>query len=78
MYTDGSGIGGNVNAATYTLNSGESRGKYMGSEKTHTVYNAELEAIYMAICSIRSHPHDRNIIFSDSQAAIKAIAKPKR
>ena len=49
IYTDGSGINGNIGAAAYILNTNESRGKYIGTEKTHMVNGAELEAILTAV-----------------------------
>ena len=57
----------------------------IGTQQQLNVYCAELYAIYQAVLSIRPYiggfPERRNrrmIVFSDSQAALKAIAHPRQ
>jgi ribonuclease HI len=72
VYTDGSGINEKVGAAAVTLQ-GDTRQAYMGEDIESTVYAAELEGIRMALEITSRAEKDKGIIFSDSQAALKAI-----
>jgi ribonuclease HI len=76
VYTDGSGINGKIGAASVAPQIGVTRQAYMGTEATSTVYAAELEGIHMALETAIWAGQERGIIFSDSQAALKAIRNP--
>ena len=80
IYTDGSGINGRIGAATYSPTNNEISRKHLGTEAQFNVYGAELKAINSATEQARKHARQyrKCIIFADSQAAIKAIAKPRR
>ena len=80
IYTDGSGINGRISAATYSPTTTETVRKYFETEAQFNVYGAELEAIGSAAEQARRHiqQYRKCVIFADSQAAIKAIAKPRR
>ena len=80
IYTDGSGIEGKIGAAMFKATTQQTNLRYLGSERDSLVFAAELEAIQMAIIYIQLHPRQFNEcrIFSDSQAALKAIYKPFR
>ena len=80
IYTDGSGINGRIGAATYSPTSNEIVKMHSGTEARFNVYGAELKAINSATEQARKHARQyrKCIIFADSQAAIKAIAKPRK
>ena len=80
IYTDESSINGRIGAAAFCQSKNESKRCYLGKDNESNVYAGELEAIYMAMKMIQENTHiyRKSIIFADSQAAIKAIAKPKR
>ena len=48
IYTDGSGIDGQIGAAAVCQTTSETRKQYIGTESSHKVYAAELEAIKLA------------------------------
>jgi hypothetical protein len=73
VYTDGSGINGKIGAASVAPKIGAIKQAYMGTEATSIVYAAELEGIHMALETTIWAGQERGIIFSDSQAALKAI-----
>ena len=80
IYTDGSGLEGSTSAAAFSWTSKIATTKFLGPNTTSTVFSGELEGINIALNQI---PRDAvsaktYYIFSDSQAAIKAIRKPKR
>ncbi|EKV14892.1 Reverse transcriptase, putative [Penicillium digitatum PHI26] len=91
LYTDGSGYQGGIGAAVYPAYpsvQNESRLCNMGSDDDATVYAAELHAIEMALEVIqyqftsnddwRERLAERGaVIFTDNQAALKAIKNPK-
>ncbi|QQK44597.1 Reverse transcriptase, putative [Penicillium digitatum] len=91
LYTDGSGYQGGIGAAVYPAYpsvQNESRLCNMGSGDDATVYAAELRAIEMALEVIqyqftsnddwRERLAERGaVIFTDNQAALKAIQTPK-
>jgi ribonuclease HI len=76
-YADGSGINGKIGAAAVTLQTGTMKQAYMGTNTTSTVYVAELEGIRMALETAAEIRWARGIVFSDSQAALKAIQTPR-
>jgi ribonuclease HI len=81
IYTDGSGLDGNVAAATYSLTTGEKQLQYLGNEQITNVYAAELTGIQLAITATIQHNQPTNqkcVIFADNQAAITAVLKPGR
>ena len=80
VYTDGSGIDGQVGAAAYSPTLQQTKHQYMGKETTHNVFVAELEGIAMALEMIKEseNKYSKCEINVDSQAAIKAIIKPKQ
>jgi len=48
----------------------------MGEENTSTIYAAELQGILMALEIALGQPSTRAAIFTDNQAALKAIRNP--
>lgn len=84
MYTYGSGIEGKVGAAAVDENGENVVQSQMGDDDTSTVYSAELRAIEMALESVlkakeprANRARNRLIIFADSQAALKALRRPR-
>jgi ribonuclease HI len=80
IYTDGSGIEGKVGAAAVVNTTLEHRHSQMGLEEDSTVYSAELRAIEMATDLIQELQYGRTrhaTIFSDSQAALQALLRPR-
>src|SRR5579859_7940913 len=51
---------------------------YLGKSSESMVYARELEAIHMAVTHAKDLTQTESRIFSDSQPAIKSLAKPKR
>jgi ribonuclease HI len=80
IYTDESGIGGKIGAAIFDASTQSTNLRYLDTEQDSLVFAAELEAIQMAISHIRFHlrQYKECRIFSDSQAALKALSKPQR
>ena len=55
--------------------------RYLGKSSESMVYAAELEAIHMAVIHTKDHLTPQFMecrIFSDSQAGMRSLAKPKR
>ena len=81
IYTDGSGIEGRVGAAALVSSTGEYRQCQMGTDEISTVYSAELRGAEMALEIAKELEGDRTqngvVIFSDSQAALKALLRPR-
>ena len=73
FYTDGSAINGKVGAAAVQCNNLAIRKIFLGRIPEANVFLAELLAIDMALKTAQSYPERDVTIFSDSQAAIKAI-----
>lgn len=79
LYTDGSGTDMRVGAAAYSQTSGKVSHHHLGGEGQFNVYTAEITAMHLAIERLWDHEtHPKCRIFTDSQAAIKAIERPQR
>ena len=78
IYTDGSGIEGQIGAAAVCQTTSETRKQYIGTDSSHNVYAAELAAIKLAVDIVQEAPrkYDKCVIYTDSQPAIKATTKP--
>ncbi|KAJ5766658.1 reverse transcriptase [Penicillium nucicola] len=83
-YTDGSGIEGRVGAAAVIDLEDHVAYSQMGDDNTTTVYAAELRAIEMALDSVLNSTEPwiaqaKNglVIFADSQAALRALRRPR-
>lgn len=81
IYTDGSGIDGQIGAAAVSPTIGLERWAYMGDATTSTVHVAELYGIKMAIelaleDAAHGNTRDKIIIFTDNQAAIRMTYNP--
>ena len=78
IYTDGSRINEEIGAAMYCHRDQHIKQWYLGKNSKSMVYAGELEAIHMAITQVKDLSQMESRIFSDSQAAMKSLAKPKR
>jgi ribonuclease HI len=81
IYTDGSGIKQEIGAAMFCSTNQHVEQRYLGSENESMVYAGELEAIQMAIDHVKledNNHYEKCRIFTDSQSAIKSLAKPRR
>src|SRR5437763_6116229 len=78
IYTDGFGINERIGAAMYSHTDHHVEQRYLGTSSVSLVYAGELEAIHMAITHAKDLTQMESRIFSDSQAAMKSLAKPKR
>jgi ribonuclease HI len=78
IYTDGSGIKEGIGAAMYRHTDQHIEQRYLGKNSESMVYSGELEAIHMVIIHIKDLTQMESRIFSDNQAAMKSLIKPKR
>jgi ribonuclease HI len=83
IYTDGSGIEGRIGASAITLHPKEVHRAYIGNTKIATVYAGELKGLLMAgelawDALVRDQSIKYIRIFTDNQAAIKAMGDVKR
>jgi hypothetical protein len=78
IYTDGSGIDGQIRAAAVSQTTSETRKQYIGTESSNNVYAAELAAIKLSVDILQAalRTYDKCVIYTDSQPAIKVTAKP--
>ena len=78
IYSEGSGIEGQIGAAAYSLQLSQMKHLHLGMDKLFNVYIAELSAIDLAIDIAYNTPQTftKCQIYTDSQAAIKATTKP--
>ncbi|OQE71313.1 hypothetical protein PENNAL_c0107G01286, partial [Penicillium nalgiovense] len=84
LYTDGSGIEGRIGAAVVVDLEDQHAHSQMGDDSTSTVYAAELRAIEMALAMVlestepwAEQAKNGIVIFVDSQAALKALRRPR-
>ena len=79
IYTDGSGIKGNIGAAIYSPTLNNVTHQHLGKDTQYNVYISEITALQMAAQELQGN-HEISIchIYTDSQAAIKAIDNPRR
>lgn len=86
VYTDGSGYQSQVGAAAVVPDMGVKASRHLGPESVSTVYAAELLGIQMALETVKRRRETRRwreriqhgvVIFSDSQAALKALLHPR-
>jgi hypothetical protein len=81
VYTDGSGIEGQIGAAAYLPKTSVTTYEYLGPDTIANVFTAELTAIKLAT-AIFDNQNDCSrtscSIYADSQAALKALDKPRR
>ncbi|KID87351.1 Ribonuclease H-like protein, partial [Metarhizium majus ARSEF 297] len=82
IYTDGSGINGHVGAAAVCTTTSQTKSAYMGDDAVSTVYAGELQGISLAL-QIAQEDRDRGnirnkvLIYTDNQAAIRSVARPR-
>ncbi|KAK0368799.1 reverse transcriptase [Colletotrichum limetticola] len=82
IYTDGSGIDGQIGAAAVCTTTQQTRKSHMGDDTTSTVYAGELQGIVLALEMAQADNKNGNhrskvFIHTDNQAAIRSSAKPK-
>ena len=78
VYTDGSDIQDRVGAAAYSPTHQLIRQSYAGHQSMSTVYVAELIGIQLALAMAKEAPTNSITIFTDNQAAVRAVACPAR
>lgn len=80
IYTDGSGINGHVGAAAVCPKTSQMLQRYLGSDKEHNIYSAEVTAFELAAeIALTSPPsYTKCLIYADSQAAILGIHNPNK
>jgi ribonuclease HI len=78
IYTDGSGIENKIGAAAYIPATKEAIHHHLGSEVQFNVYAAELSAIYISLNGRWDLHQDHCRIYSDSQAALRALDRPRK
>ena len=79
IYTDGSGIANKIGAALYNSSTNEAAHQHLGKDTKYNVFAAEVTGLQM----VAQYLHDESKcttsnIYTDSQAAIKAINNPCR
>lgn len=78
FYTDGSGINGQIGAASVLPAKNLTVCAYLGEAHLFTVYSGELVGILLALRTARDHLWLKTeiLIFTDNQASIQAIGNP--
>lgn len=81
VYTDGSGIGGEIGAAATSPMISYTWKAYMGDSTTSIVYAAELQGIRLALKIAlddwnKGSRRKKLIIYTDNQAAIRTVGRP--
>jgi ribonuclease HI len=81
IYTDGSGINGEIGAAATSPMILNTMKAYMGDSDTSTVYAAELQGIRLALIMAlkdwdKGNRRNKVIIYTDNQAAIRTVGNP--
>lgn len=81
LYTDGSGINGQVDAAAVSPATKKAMQLYMGDETISTAFAAELQGIRLALDITlaeweRGERRTKVTIYTDNQAAIRAVGDP--
>jgi hypothetical protein len=77
FYTDGSGINDGIGAPVYCHSDQTIQQSYLGGSSESMVYPGELEAILIAVTHATDLTQIKTRIFSDSQAAMRSLAKPR-
>jgi len=82
IYTDGSGINGHIGAAAVCTTINQTKNAYMGDDSVSTVYAGELQGISLALQLAREDRDRGNarkkvLIYTDNQAAIRSVARPR-
>ena len=79
VYTDGSGHNGHIGAAMHSSTINLTKGKYVGTDKTHNVYAAELTAIQIAtrLFEEKLDEYSNVYIFVDSQPQSRPLPHRK-
>ncbi|KAK0370669.1 zinc knuckle [Colletotrichum limetticola] len=82
IYTDGSGIDGQIGAAAVCTTIQQTRKSHMGDDTTSTVYVGELQGIVQALEMAQADKEKGNhqsrvFIHTDNQAPTRSSAKPK-
>ena len=70
---------GHIGAAIYSSTTRAIKGKYIGTDEIHNIYEMELIAIQMAVKLFEEKINQyKNVyIFTDNQSAIQTIDSPK-
>ena len=82
VYTDGSRVDGGVGASAVMLDTTERKWstlrRHLGSETDHTICDAELVGILMAVHMVGQIPTNATVaVFSDNQSTLQAITRPQ-
>ena len=78
-YTDGSGINKKIGSACVILGQRKVIKKFLGTDKTSTVYMGEMQGIQDSLTYAISQPQNTSIrVFTDNQAALQALQDPNK
>ncbi|KDN61237.1 putative zinc knuckle [Colletotrichum sublineola] len=82
IYTDGSGINGQIGAAAVCISTQQTSEAHIGDNMTSTVHARELQGIVLALEIAQADKENGNhrskvFIHTDNQATIRSSAKPK-
>ena len=81
VYTDGSRVDGGVGASAVLPDTTEQKWstlkRHLGSETDHTIYDAELVGILMAVHMVGQIPANATVaVFFDNRSTLQAITRP--